>query len=160
MHFSKSYCKHSWFEELLGILLQSDIINNHCWLRDDGLILQIGGSQTEFGIWKSQHKNMLGHFSHFNFIYCFSQWKLIRDSLYRVLHLHRETRKGKKPTKKRSNFLKERKVSKEGEALTLYPITSDSLARGLTGSHPRDTCEPSCIHIILPGAWLGAEKEK
>lgn len=51
-------------------------------------------------------------------------------------------------------------MTKEGEALTLYPITSDSLARGLTGSHPRDTCEPSCIHIILLGAWLGAEKKK
>jgi len=60
-------------------------------------------------------------------------------SLCSIFYLHRKTRKAKKPTGKRSSYLEERKESKEGEALTLYPITSDSLARGLTGSHPRDT---------------------
>lgn len=145
---------------LVGISLQAGLINSHFWVRYDELI----PSARAYSVYNQQLKittqKMLGHFSLFNFIYCFSWWKLIADSLYSILYLHRKTRKGKKPTGKKSSHLEERRVNKEGEALTLYPITSDSLARGLTGSHPRDTWEPSCIHIILLGAWLGAKGKK
>lgn len=51
----------------------------------------------------------------------------------------RKLQRAKKKIGDRNNCLEERKVCEEGKALTLYPITSDSLARGLTGSHPRDT---------------------